>query len=111
MPVGFGMLAVSGLDAKISRERTPKTTLIIAGLVTAAGYGGTALILATIGNRAPGSAPETTVLLTLLLLATAGIVVGGGIGLAFGSIPALIVADRKGVVLGESGIVAVCRVM
>lgn len=92
MPVGFGMMAVSGLGAKISRERTPKTTLIIAGLVTAAGYGGTALILATIGNRAPGSAPETTVLLTLILLATAGIVVGGGIGLAFGSIPALIMA-------------------
>lgn len=92
MPVGFGMMAVSGLGARISRERTPKTTLIIAGLVTATGYGGTALTLATIGDRAPGAAPETTVLLTLILLSTAGIVVGGGIGLAFGSIPALIMA-------------------
>lgn len=92
MPVGIGMMAVSSVGAAISHKHTPRITLAIAGIVIAAGYSATALILATVGNRVPGTAPETTILLTLILFSTAGIVVGAGIGLAFGSIPAVIMA-------------------
>lgn len=92
MPVGLGMMAVSSLGASISAKRTPRVTLVIAGIVTSVGYGAIAAILATIGNRPPGAAPETTVLITLMLLSSAGIIVGAGIGLAFGSIPAVIMA-------------------
>ncbi len=92
MPVGLGMMMVSGLGASISDKHTPRVTLITAGIVTAAGYGATALILGTIGNRAPGSAPENTVLITLIMFSTVGVIVGAGIGLAFGSIPAVIMA-------------------
>ena len=48
-PMGLGMMAVSKLGAGISRRRGPKSTLIAASFVIAAGYGFVALVLATIG--------------------------------------------------------------
>lgn len=91
-PMGLGMMAVSGLGAKISYHRGPKATLVLSGLVIAAGYGAAALILATLGNRAPGPADGTMILWTLVLLCAAVAVVGCGIGLAFGAMPALIMS-------------------
>ncbi|GAA1125188.1 hypothetical protein GCM10009670_15840 [Citricoccus alkalitolerans] len=89
-PLGLGMMAVSGLGARISYHKGPKRTLTLAGVIIAAGYGATALILATIGSRAPGPADGATILWTLVLLCAAGALVGCGIGFAYGAMPALI---------------------
>ncbi|MEV4901176.1 MFS transporter [Citricoccus sp. NPDC055426] len=91
-PMGLGMMAVSGMGARISYRRGPKTTLTLAGAVIAAGYGATALVLATLGNRAPGPADGTMILWTLVLLCGAVAVVGCGIGFAYGAMPALIMS-------------------
>lgn len=91
-PMGLGMMAVSKLGARISRARGPKVTLTLAGLVIAAGYGATALVLATVGSRSPGPAESAPVLVTLVLLLVAATIVGCGVGLAFGSMPALILS-------------------
>ncbi|MGM7666707.1 MFS transporter [Microbacterium sp. A93] len=91
-PMGLGMMAVSGLGARISYRRGPKTTLTLAGVVIAAGYGATALVLATLGNRTTGAADGATLLWTLVLLCLAGAVVGCGIGFAYGAMPALIMS-------------------
>jgi len=90
MPMGIGMMAVSGVGARISATRGPKTTLTWAGGVIATGYAAAAVTLLTIGNRAPGPAQTTLVVTTLVLLSVAGLIVGSGIGLAFGAIPAAI---------------------
>lgn len=66
--------------------------MIIAGLVIAAGYGATAAILGTLGNRTAGPADHTEILITLILLAAASVLVGTGIGLAFGAVPTLIIS-------------------
>lgn len=89
-PMGLGMMAVSGLGARISYRRGPRITLTLAGVVIAAGYGATALILATLGDRTPGPADGSAVLWTLVLLCAAGALVGCGIGFAYGAMPALI---------------------
>jgi MFS family permease len=88
-PMGLGMFIVSTPGARLSRCRGPRTTLMLANLVIAAGYGLAALILATVGNRAPGDAGGPVVLTLILLSAAAGIA-GCGTGLAFGAMPALI---------------------
>jgi MFS family permease len=90
MPMGLGMFAVSKLGAGISRRFRPKTTLIISGVVIAIGYGVAAIVLATIGNRAPGAADASVIVTTLILLCIGTTVVGCGIGLGLGSMPALI---------------------
>ncbi|WP_460523967.1 MFS transporter [Humibacter antri] len=103
-PMGIGMMAVSSLGAWISRVRGPKTTLTISGIVIAIGYGSTALILATIGSRAAGPAGDGTIVWTLILLLLGTTVTGCGIGLAYGSMPALILgavpANAKGAANG-----------
>ncbi len=91
-PLGLGMMAVSGLGARISYRKGPKLTLTLAGVIIAAGYGATALILATLGSRAPGPADGATILWTLVLLCCAGALVGCGIGFAYGAMPALIMS-------------------
>ncbi|MFC9558990.1 MFS transporter [Agromyces sp. NPDC056965] len=92
-PMGLGMMAVSNLGAWISRIRGPKVTLTISGVVIAIGYGLVAIILATIGTRAPGDVDPTAILWTLILLLVAMVVTGCGIGLAFGAMPALIMGS------------------
>lgn len=89
-PMGLGMMAASGLGARISYRRGPKLTLTLAGVIIAAGYGTTALILATLGSRTPVPADGATILWTLVLLCGAGALVGCGIGFAYGAMPALI---------------------
>lgn len=98
-PMGIGMMAVSNLGAWISRTRGPQVTLTISGVVIAMGYGLTAIVLATIGSRAPGNVDPDTILQTLLLILVGTVITGCGVGLAFGAMPALIMgavpADEK----------------
>lgn len=89
-PMGVGMMAVSTLGAWISRTRGPRVTLTLAGVVIAAGYGIAALVLATLGNRTPGGADGSLIVLTLVLVAVGTTISGCGVGLAFGAMPALI---------------------
>lgn len=92
MPLGIGMMAISKGGAEISRIRGPRTTLILAGIVIAVGYGVITVVLATIGSREPGFASAVLTAWTLILLSLGGAVVGCGIGLAFGAMPALIMS-------------------
>lgn len=92
MPLGIGMMAVAKWGAEISRTRGPRVTLIIAGIVIAAGYGIIAVVLATLGNREAGPASTVVLVSTLILFSLGGAVSGCGIGLAFGAMPALIMS-------------------
>ena len=74
-PSGLVMLLTAPLSTKISKTRGPKVTLMLGAVVVAAGYGvGTVLM----------SAVWQLVLVSVLI--------GAGIGLAYGAMPALIMA-------------------
>ncbi len=74
-PSGLVMLLTAPLSAKISKTRGPKVTLMLGAVVVALGYGvGTVLM----------SAVWQLVLVSVLI--------GAGIGLAYGAMPALIMA-------------------
>lgn len=90
MPMGLGMFAVSKLGANVSRRYGPKVTLIASGVVIAIGYGVAAIVLGTIGNRTPGPADTSLIGTTLILLCVGTTIVGCGIGLGLGAMPALI---------------------
>ncbi|WP_432888726.1 MFS transporter [Kribbella sp. CA-245084] len=74
-PSGLVMLIAAPFSAKISKTRGPKVTLMLGAVVVAAGYG--------VGSVLMGSVWEL-VLVSLLI--------GAGIGLAYGAMPALIMA-------------------
>lgn len=59
--------------------------------MNALGYGSAASVLAFGPNHALGSSVDT-VLISLILLSTSSLIVGAGIGLAFGAIPAVIIS-------------------
>jgi MFS family permease len=69
------MMAVSPLSARISAARGPKTTLMLGALVVAAGYALSTLMLSAIWQ-----------------LVLVSCIVGAGIGLAYGAMPALVMA-------------------
>jgi MFS family permease len=72
-PSGLVMMALAPVSARISRTRGPKTTLMLGAVVVAAGYGiGIALMSAT---------------WHLVLVSS---IIGAGIGLAYGAMPALV---------------------
>jgi MFS family permease len=74
-PSGLVMMATAPLSARISRTKGPKVTLMLGAIVVAAGYGlGTVLISA------------------VWQLVVVSSVVGAGIGLAYGAMPALIMS-------------------
>ncbi|WP_181319606.1 MFS transporter [Rhodococcus sp. OK519] len=73
LPGGFVMMAVSPLGAKLSAARGPKVTLVLGALVIALGYGSSMLLLGS-----------TWGLLVVVCISNAGV------GLAYGSMPALI---------------------
>jgi MFS family permease len=75
VPSGLVMMAVSPLGARLSAARGPKVTLICGALVVAAGYGSSQVLL----GHAWG-----------LMIFTA--ICGGGVGLAYGAMPALIMS-------------------
>ncbi|MFH8798572.1 MFS transporter [Streptomyces sp. NPDC017936] len=75
-PGGIMMMFVSPLGGKLTNARGPKFTLICGALVIAAGYG---LSMALMGSA-----------WGLMLV---GIVINSGVGLAYGSMPALIMSS------------------
>jgi MFS family permease len=74
-PSGLVMMAVAPLSARISRTRGPKVTLMTGAAVVAAGYLLSIVLMSAIWQ---------------LVLVSA--VIGAGIGLAYGAMPALIMA-------------------
>jgi MFS family permease len=74
-PSGLVMMALAPVSARISRTRGPKTTLMLGAVVVAIGYAiGIVLMSAT---------------WHLVLISC---VIGGGIGLAYGAMPGLVMA-------------------
>ncbi|ASY35241.1 MULTISPECIES: MFS transporter [Streptomyces] len=74
-PLGLTMMATAPLYARIAARRGPRLTLLLGLLVIGIGYGA--------GLGLLGSAWQTVLIAVL---------VGGGIGLAYSSLPALIIA-------------------
>ncbi|MFD1048588.1 MFS transporter, partial [Kibdelosporangium lantanae] len=72
-PSGLVMMAMAPLSAKVSRERGPKVTLMAGAVVVAAGY--------FLGIGFMGA---------IWQLVVVSAVIGAGIGLAYGAMPALI---------------------
>ncbi|MFC4563799.1 MFS transporter [Nocardiopsis mangrovi] len=74
-PSGLVMMAMAPVSARISKARGPKVTLMLGAVVVAAGYGlGVALMSA------------------VWQLVIVSSVIGAGIGLAYGAMPALVMA-------------------
>lgn len=74
-PSGLMMMVVAPLSARVSRQAGPKTTLMVGALVVAAGYGLGVLLMSAVWQ--------------LILVSC---LIGAGIGFAYGSMPALIMA-------------------
>ena len=75
-PGGLAMMAVSPLSGRLIGTRGPKTTLILGALVVAVGYASGLFLMGSTWG-----------------VVTVGIVVSGGVGLAYGAMPALIMAS------------------
>ncbi|MFI7064492.1 MFS transporter [Kribbella sp. NPDC050124] len=74
-PSGLVMLLTAPLSAKISRTRGPKVTLMLGAVVVAAGYGVGVVLMSAVWQ-----------------LVLVSVLIGAGIGLAYGAMPALIMA-------------------
>ncbi|RRO14276.1 MFS transporter [Saccharopolyspora rhizosphaerae] len=74
-PSGLVMMAMSPVSARTSRARGPKVTLMIGAVVVAAGYGLGVVFLSQLWQ-----------------LVVVSSVIGAGVGLAYGAMPALIMA-------------------
>ncbi|MFS8097485.1 MFS transporter [Lentzea alba] len=73
VPSGLVMMAMAPVSARITTARGPKATLIVGALVVAAGYGLGVFLMSAVWQLVVVSA-----------------VIGAGIGLAYGAMPALI---------------------
>ena len=74
-PSGLVMMATAPLAARISRTSGPKVTLMLGALVVAAGYGLNLLLMGEVWH-----------------LLVVSCVIGAGIGLSYGAMPALIMS-------------------
>ncbi|ATE54365.1 MFS transporter [Actinosynnema pretiosum] len=74
-PSGLVMMAMAPLSARLSRERGPKTTLITGALVVAVGYGLNVVLMSQLWH--------------LVLVSS---IIGAGIGLSYGALPALVMS-------------------
>lgn len=74
-PSGLVMMAMAPLSARISKNQGPKVTLMIGALVVASGYGLNIALMSAIWH-----------------LVLVSCVIGAGIGLAYGAMPALVMA-------------------
>lgn len=72
-PQGLVMMATAPLSARLSRTRGPKVTLMAGALVVAAGYGLSLFLMTTVWQ-----------------LVLVSCVIGAGVGLAYGAMPALV---------------------
>lgn len=83
LPGGLVMTAVSPLGARLSSVTSPRITLAAGSVVIALGYGAAVLLMGSVGG-----------------LALANCIASGGVGLAYGALPALIMGS---VPLSETG--------
>lgn len=74
-PSGLVMMAMAPLSARVSKAKGPKVTLMLGAVVVAAGHGVSIALMSAIWH---------------LVLVSA--VIGAGIGLAYGAMPALVMA-------------------
>ncbi|MEV0621877.1 MFS transporter [Nonomuraea sp. NPDC050404] len=74
-PQGLVMMVVSRWSARISAARGPKVTLMLGALVVAAGYGLAVVLMSAIWQ-----------------LVLVSCILGAGVGLAYGAMPALVMA-------------------
>ncbi|MFC8098444.1 MFS transporter [Streptomyces sp. NPDC057363] len=74
-PAGLVMMAFAPVSAKISKSRGPKVTLMIGALIVAAGYGLNIVLMSEVWH-----------------LVLVSCVISGGIGFAYGAMPALIMS-------------------
>jgi EmrB/QacA subfamily drug resistance transporter len=74
-PQGLVMMAMSAVSAGITRAKGPKVTLMIGAVVVAAGYGLSIVLMSEVWH--------------IVLVAC---VIGGGVGFAYGAMPALIMS-------------------
>lgn len=74
-PSGLVMMAMAPLSARVSKAKGPKVTLMLGAVVVAAGYGLGIVLMSGVWQ--------------LVLVSS---VIGAGIGLAYGAMPALIMA-------------------
>jgi MFS family permease len=72
-PQGLVMMAMSAVSAAITKAKGPKVTLMIGAVVVAAGYGLSLVLMSEVWH--------------IVLVAC---VIGGGVGFAYGAMPALI---------------------
>ena len=72
-PQGLVMMATAPLSARLSRTKGPKVTLMTGALVVAAGYGLSLFLMATVWQ-----------------LVLVSCVIGAGVGLSYGAMPALV---------------------
>jgi MFS family permease len=75
VPSGLVMMATAPLSARVSRTRGPKVTLMLGAVVVAAGYGLGVVLMSEVWQ----------------LVLVSGMI-GAGIGLAYGAMPALIMS-------------------
>lgn len=84
-PAGLAMMAVSPISGRLINTRGPKTTLVLGSLCISAGYfSGLFLMGSTWG------------------VMTAGIITSAGVGLAYGAMPALIMASVPRTEMGSA---------
>ena len=76
MPAGIAMLLIAPVAGRLTRRSGPRFTLVLGMLVVAAGYGIYAVSLNI-----------------LLLFLSGSLIIGVGIGLSFGAVPALIMSS------------------
>ncbi|OAP26094.1 MULTISPECIES: MFS transporter [Amycolatopsis] len=74
-PNGLVMMAVAPISARVSASRGPKATLMLGALVVAAGYGLAIVLMSAVWQ-----------------LVLVSCVIGAGIGLAYGAMPALVMS-------------------
>ncbi|EFL21318.1 membrane transporter [Streptomyces himastatinicus ATCC 53653] len=74
-PSGLVMMAMAPLSARISKNQGPKVTLMVGAVVVSAGYGLNIVLMSAIWH-----------------LVLVSCVIGAGIGLAYGAMPALVMA-------------------
>lgn len=74
-PSGLVMMAMAPLSARVSKAKGPKATLMVGAVVVAAGYGLNIALMSAIWH-----------------LVLVSCVIGAGVGLAYGAMPALVMA-------------------
>ena len=84
-PAGLAMMAVSPISGRLISERGPKTTLVLGSIVIAVGYFSGLFLMGTTWG-----------------VMLAGVITSGGVGLAYGAMPALIMESVPTTEMGSA---------